>query len=244
MLETSHTSTYYVLPALNEEVAVGKVLADLRRVDRFGHIVVVDDASSDATIKAAESCGAYVLPMVNRLGPWGAMQAGMRYAAEKGCRRVITMDADGQHLPNQIGRLIDAMDETGANVVIGACGQRGSRLRKFAWNIMRLCSGISADDLTSGFRLYDRRALELLVAEEASYLEHQDMGVLARLLDNGMKVVEVDVKMDSRQSGTSRIFNSWLKVFWYMLQTLLLSVSKRQVQRVNLEKYKAARSHD
>lgn len=238
MLETSQAVTYYVLPAWNEEVAVGGVVSDLRKVDPAGHILVVDDASCDGTIKAAESSGALVLPMVHRLGPWGAMQAGMRYAVEKGCCRVITMDADGQHLPNQLARLTDAMDQTDANVVIGACNQRGSTLRQCAWAIMRLCSGISADDLTSGFRLYDRQAIELLVAEEASYLEHQDMGVLARLLNNGMKVVEVDVMMHSRVSGTSRIFSSWLKVAWYMLQTLLLGVSKRSVQRVNLEKCK------
>lgn len=244
MLETPQTATYYVLPAWNEEVAVGKVLAELRRVDPLGYIVVVDDASCDETIKTAESCGAYVLPMVCQLGPWGAMQAGMRYAAEKGCRRVITMDADGQHLPSQIPRLTDAMNQTDANVVIGACSQRGSFLRKCAWTIMKLCSGISAEDLTSGFRVYDRRAVDLLVGEEASYLEHQDMGVLARLLGNGMKVVEVDVEMQSRVSGTSRIFNSWPKVLWYMLQTLLLSVSKRRVERFNLEKYKAASAHD
>ena len=244
MSETPYTGTYYVLPAWNEEIALGKVLADLRTVDPLGHIIVVDDASCDETIKAAESGGAYVLPMVTQLGPWGAMQAGMRYAAEKGCWRVITMDSDGQHLPSQIARLTDAMNQTDANVVIGACSERGSFLRKFAWTIMKLFSGISAEDLTSGFRLYDRRAIELLVGEEASYLEHQDMGVLARLLGNGMKVVEVDVEMHPRVSGTSRIFNSWLKVLWYMLQTLLLSVSKRRVERVNLEKYKAASAHD
>ena len=115
MSETPYTGTYYVLPAWNEEIALGKVLADLRTVDPLGHIIVVDDASCDETIKAAESGGACVLPMVTQLGPWGAMQAGMRYAAEKGCWRVITMDSDGQHLPSQIARLTDAMDQTDAN---------------------------------------------------------------------------------------------------------------------------------
>ena len=141
------------------------VISGLKEVDPNGVVVVVDDASTDSTILRAASQGACVLPLADQLGAWGAMQAGLRYAAEKRCARVVTLDADGQHLPAEIPKLLSAMDQTGANVVIGACAFRGSRLRRFAWRMMRGVSGISAEDLTSGFRLYDRQAVDILVSE-------------------------------------------------------------------------------
>lgn len=237
-------ATFYILPALNEEASVAAVISGLKEVDPNGVVVVVDDASTDSTILRAASQGACVLPLVDQLGAWGAMQAGLRYAAEKGCERVVTLDADGQHPPAEVPKLLSAIDQTGANVVIGACGLRGSRLRRFAWRMMRGVSGISAEDLTSGFRLYDRQAVDILVSERASYLEQQDVGVLALLLRNNLKVVEVEVSMSPRAVGTSRIFSSWAKVCWYMLQTLLLSASKRGVQTVKLAKHQGAFIHD
>lgn len=229
-------TTFYILPALNEEGSVGAVISGLRELDPNGVVVVVDDASTDSTILRAASQGACVLPLVDQLGAWGAMQAGLRYAAEKGCERVVTLDADGQHLPAEVPKLLSTMEQSGANVVIGACGLRGSRLRRIAWRMMRDVSGIIAEDLTSGFRLYDRQAVDILVSERASYLEQQDVGVLALLLRNNFKVVEVEVSMSPRAVGTSRIFSSWTKVCWYMLQTLLLGASKRGVQTVKLAK--------
>jgi hypothetical protein len=116
-----------------------------------------------------------------------------------------------------------------ADVTIGACTRRGSALRKIAWSLMRKISGLRLDDLTSGFRVYDRRAIEKLSQWQATLLEYQDVGVLAMLQSSGIRIKDVDVAMLPRQHGISRIFHSWSSVIYYMAYTMLLGVTKRGI---------------
>lgn len=146
-------------------------------------------------------------------------------------QRVITLDADGQHPATMVSRLISAAKATGGNIVIGACPERGTVLRRIAWRLMRLCSGLTVEDLTSGFRLYDRAAMELVASDRATYLDHQDIGVLCLSLGHGLSIVDVEVEMVERASGPSRIFSSWAKVARYMVYTLVLGLSKQDLQR-------------
>ena len=82
-------------------------------------------------------------------------------------------------------------------------------------------------DLTSGFRVYDRRAIRRLAAWQATLLEYQDVGVLAMLKASGIRIKDVEVSMLPRQSGISRVFYSWTSVIYYMSYTLLLGFTKR-----------------
>ena len=118
-----------------------------------------------------------------------------------------------------------------ADVVIGSCPERGSTLRKLAWSLMRLTSGLKSRDLTSGYRALNQRAIELLSSPSASQLEFQDVGVLLMLEHAGLRVLEQDVTMPNRASGKSKIFRSWAVVAYYMAQTLLLGVVKRRLRR-------------
>ena len=121
--------------------------------------------------------------------------------------------------------------EGGADVAVGACTGRGSLLRRIAWVLMKRTSGLTLDDITSGFRLYRRAAVEVLAGESATLLEYQDVGVLIALQENGFTVVDVPVPMKPRRSGISRIFYSWRSVSYYMAATMLLSVTKRNYGR-------------
>ena len=87
---------------------------------------MVDDGSQDDTAAKAQSAGATVLRLPEQLGAWGATQTGMRYAVRKGFDIAVTMDADGQHDSDDIPKLIAPLLTGEANVVIGACPQRGS----------------------------------------------------------------------------------------------------------------------
>ena len=100
-------------------------------------------------------------------------------------------------------------------------------MRKIAWNLMKKVSGLRLEDLTSGFRVYDRRAIRRLAAWQATLLEYQDVGVLAMLQASGIRIKDVEVNMLPRRHGMSRIFYSWTSVFYYMSYTLLLSFTKR-----------------
>jgi glycosyltransferase involved in cell wall biosynthesis len=74
---------FYILPALNEDASVAMVISALRAVDAAGQVVVVDDNSNDSTALVAEAAGARILSLCDRLGSWGAIQAGIRYAAQE-----------------------------------------------------------------------------------------------------------------------------------------------------------------
>jgi glycosyltransferase involved in cell wall biosynthesis len=212
-----------VIPALNEAESIRDVVKRVRQV--FGaDVLVVDDGSRDDTARLAIEAGARVLRPILQQGAWGAMQTGIRYAVRHGYPAVVTMDADGQHEPAYLDRMLDAARE--ADVVIGACPERGSRPRRFAWGYFRFLTGFGIEDLTSGFRYYNAEACRLLGGEDATLLDYQDIGVLLMLRGAGLRVKEVSVDMNPRQYGASRIFYSWWSVARYMAETTLLCMAR------------------
>ncbi len=178
--------TVVVVPARNEEASLASVISAVR--DEAGiKVIVVDDASQDLTRAVGITAGAAVVPLVVQLGAWGATQAGLRFAWKLGAEYVVTMDADGQHDARHIPVLMKALETVGADVAIGSCLARGSRLRKIAWVLLKLISGLKLEDVTSGFRIYNRKALKQLVSREATMFEYQDIGVLVYLQSYGLK---------------------------------------------------------
>lgn len=215
-----------VLPVYNEAATLPSLFQDLRKYPGLD-ILVVDDASSDNSLGIALTSGVKALPLRVKLGAWGAMQTGLRYAKKHAYRHVITMDADGQHHSKEIYNLVAVLEQDPSiDVVIGACPERGSSLRRFAWKFFRSLTGIGIEDITSGFRLYNHKAIDILASKEATLLEYQDVGVLLMLKSAGMKIAEIRVSMTPRVSGKSRIYSSWLMVAYYMVITTILSLSK------------------
>ncbi|NOH84538.1 glycosyltransferase family 2 protein [Vibrio sp. 03-59-1] len=215
-----------VIPAFNEELSIRLVLNSLLEHTTID-IVVVDDASSDHTATIVkEDSNVILLSLASNLGAWKAMQTGIRYCYNNGYDKVITFDADGQHLPSSLPILSAEIAQTNHDVVIGSCTQRGSMARHIAWRLFRILSGIRVQDLTSGLRIYNRAAMAVLSTREASLLEYQDVGVLLMLKTFGLTFSEVQVEMNSRVGGISRIFYSWRAVAYYMVHTSLLCISK------------------
>ena len=214
-----------IIPARNEEATVGNIV---RRVLASSDcdVVVVDDASSDGTAAAARQAGAHVISLYIRLNAWGAMQTGLRYAVKKGYTTAVTLDSDGQHQPESIQYLLSPVKAGKADVVIGSYPARGSRSRKFAWTFFKRLTKLSFHDLTSGFRVYNRPVMEVLASNKATILDYQDLGVLLLLRRLRFRIVELPVFMEQRAAGKSKVFNSWLTVFRYMIQTIILCMSK------------------
>lgn len=216
-----------VIPARNEAATIGSVIAAIH-AHGFPDVLVVDDASGDGTASIAAALGATVLRAPLPQGAWGAIQTGIRYAIRNGYAGVVTMDADGQHEPVYLEELLHAGED--ADVVIGACPSRGSRLRRVAWAYFRLLTGFSFEDLTSGFRYYNAAACRLLADEEATLLDYQDIGVLLLLHKSDFRIREVAVAMNPREAGRSRIFDSWLTVARYMAETTLLCMARWKIR--------------
>ena len=191
-----------LIPARNEASSIAQVIEDVRTTIDW-EIFVVDDASTDDTRRIAERAGAKVLPLAARLGAWGATQAGLRHVLRRNYALALTMD-----------------------VSIGACTERGSFSRRLAWRFFRLLTGLSIEDLTSGFRVYNGRAIALLSSREATLLDYQDIGVLTLLRTNGLCIQEVPVRMRPRTAGHSRVFNTWRAVIYYLLYTSVFCISK------------------
>lgn len=213
-----------VIPARNEAVTIGAVVRMVRQAGPFT-ILVVNDCSTDRTAALATEAGAVMLSPVLPLGAWGAIQTGLRYAEKRGFDCVVTLDADGQHESRFVSDLLEKIRSGEADVVIGAYPERGSPARRLAWAFFRKLTGFEFADLTSGFRAYNRRAIELLSEEEATLLDYQDVGVLLLLRNAGLRVCEVPVSMQLRAYGISRVFSSWWVVFRYLLQTGVLCLA-------------------
>jgi len=218
-----------VIPARNEAATVADIV---RRTLATGQcdVLVVDDASHDATAKLAREAGATVITVPFNLGAWGATQTGMRYAQRNRYTTVVTLDADGQHHPEELPALLTTLRRSGANVVIGTYAQRMSSARRLAGRYFRLLTRLNVMDFTSGLRAYDRRAVRALASREASLLDYQDMGVLMLLSKKGLVLHEAPTVMSPRRAGASRVFASWLLVARYMLHTTVLCVAQLGVR--------------
>lgn len=226
----SKPATIILIPAFNEADIIAEVISEIRAACDFP-VIVIDDASTDATIKEAERAGAEVIPLPVQLGAWGATQTGLRYALRQGYDYAVTMDADGQHEAHSLKSLVRPVLADNADVAIGSCTRRGSALRKIAWILMKRTSGLKLEDVTSGFRVYNRSAIRQLAGWRATLLDYQEIGVLLLLQSKGLRIIDVEVSMLPRKNGKSRVFHSWLMVIYYMCHTLMLGLSKRNASK-------------
>lgn len=217
-----------VIPAKNEQASIRDVILSVREVPDID-VLVVNDSSDDNTAKILQELEVKTLHHLESRGAWIATQTGLLWSFDHDYQYVVTMDADGQHLACEIPKLLEAIiAEPAIDVYVGSCKSRVSFLKKTLWKLFRTITGIKIHDITSGFRVYNRNALALLVTKNASLLEYQDVGVLLLLQSSGMTISEVSVTMNKRLDGKSRIFSSISRILYYVLSTLLISLSKKK----------------
>lgn len=219
-----------IVPAFNEEQALGGLLAEIRDLPELGatiETVVVDDGSSDRTSDVARAGGARVLELCGNLGIGGAVQSGLRLAARECFDFAVQIDGDGQHPPAELGRLLAAA--AGNDLVVGTRYRdkdnfRSTFLRRLGsgWLklVLRVVARVKISDPTSGFRLYGPRALALFdETYPYDYPEPESLAVASR---NGLVLAETSVTMRERQGGTSSI--AGLSTIYYMLKVTLAIV--------------------
>jgi glycosyltransferase involved in cell wall biosynthesis len=231
-----------IIPAFNESGAIERTVSEVRGAVLEGFSVdalVVDDGSSDDTAARAKAAGARVVRLPFNLGIGAAVQTGYRYASEHGYDIAVQVDGDGQHDTLYLKDVVRPVAEGLADMSIGSRflagkeGFRSSVIRRFGINffsfLIRLLTGLTIKDTTSGFRACGRR----LIGVFAFYYPHDypepEAIVVARRL--GCSVIEVPVVMRSRSSGASSI--AFLKPVYYMLKVsgaiLLHTLKDRKV---------------
>jgi glycosyltransferase involved in cell wall biosynthesis len=211
--------TLIVIPIFDEWPHVVAVLESLK--SRFPNILVIEDGASGRALKDyANSNQIEYISVLFNLGAWSAIQIGFRYALLKGYQNVVTFDGDGQHLPEEIEKLI-AQLRMGYDIIIGSCLERGGFLRKACRSVLRRLSGLEIYDITSGFRAYSRSAFQRLAQVDQANLEYQDLGVLLLAQRWGLKCSEIDIRMGERLAGRSKIFPGMRFMLQYLLTTLV-----------------------
>jgi hypothetical protein len=222
----SRSDTLIIIPAFNEAANIGNVIHELQEVGHRLDILVINDGSRDQT-GALAAAVARVIDLPANLGIGGAVQTGFKYAAKNGYRIAIQFDGDGQHIAAEIPKLLENLEESGAAMVIGSRflqphdGFRSTFTRRIGIRIFELVNslliGQRITDNTSGFRAYNRQAIEFLALNyPADYPEPEAVILLGR---NGFRIVEVFTMMRERQGGDSSI--AGLTGIYYMAKVLL-----------------------
>ena len=215
-----------IIPAYNEEGSVGKVIEEVKTHFPQAAVLVINDGSTDHTSEKADTCGATVLDLPFNLGIGGAMQSGYKYAYENGYDIAIQVDADGQHDPKEIQKLLRTLEGDKADVVIGSRFMRDS---SYKGSIMRrigiaIFSGVISTivrqritDPTSGFRASNRKAIQLFASDYPQ--DYPEPEVVILLHQCQLKMEEVSVGMSERYSGESSITK--IRSIYYMVKVLL-----------------------
>lgn len=220
------SSLLIIVPAYNEEGAIGGVVEGVRRAVPGVPVLVIDDCSLDGTVACARAAGARVLALPHHLGLGGCVQAGYRLAYELGYDYVIRVDGDGQHDPADIPRLFETLRESGCEMVIGSRfveenGSRASLVRtlgiRFFRLVLRPILGKPVRDPTSGFVGVNRSALQ--VFSRSFPLEYPEIEALVVLQRKAFRFVEMPCKMRPRTAGRSSI--TALRSIYYILHVLL-----------------------
>ena len=164
-----HSDFLIIIPCYNEVQNIKGVIADLRSaIGRRADIVVIDDCSTDETFKLLPALDVITITLPFNLGYSGALQTGYKYAFTHGYEQVLQFDADGQHLASEIQTLLNAHKQYNADIIIGSRFAESGRshdsfLKKIATGLfcklIKIITGETIHDPTSGFQLLNRRAL-------------------------------------------------------------------------------------
>ena len=222
-----------IVPTYNERENLESVAARVREAVPGADLLIVDDNSPDGTGELADKLAAadsrvHVLHRAGKAGLGAAYIAGFRWALDRGYGALIEMDADGSHQPEDLPRLIGALD--GADLVIGSRWVPGGKIVNWPWSrqfisrggniYVRIALGISIRDATGGFRAYRAdtlRQIDLGQVVSQGYCFQIDLTL--RTLRAGLKITEIPITFIERAHGHSKMSNAIVReALWRVTQ--------------------------
>lgn len=193
------------IPAYQAEASVADVVRRTRAL--FEHVLVVDDGSDDATGPAAAASGARVLRHPRNLGKGRALRTAFSDLFARGFAAVVTLDADGQHVPEEIPRLLEVLG-TGADLVIGSRDHLFARMHparrasnRWSSRAISCFAGRPFADVQSGFRVYTRGLVDRTGFPEPRF--EAESAVVVRAARLGLRVVCVPVELGFADGRTT-----------------------------------------
>ena len=227
---TFYTDVIAVIPAYNAEKTIGNVVRKTLR--KVGRCIVINDGSDDGTGNAAVDAGAELIVHVSNRGKGAAVRTALNCLRKISYKYVVLLDADGQHEPGEIARLVQAAQRRRAQLV---CGNRMSKpegmplIRRITNRVMskivsKLCR-LSLSDTQCGYRLLSRRAVESLRLTKSNF--EVDTEILYQVSRKGFKVTEVTISSIYTEELSSHIhpFSDTFR-FLRLVFGLLISRSK------------------
>jgi len=207
-----------VIPAYNEAKVIGAVIAGLKNTfenQSFDYeIVVVDDGSRDATAIVAEKAGATTIKHILNTGSGGATATGLSYAQQHGFHIAATLDADGQHDPDDVLAGINLLSKTNADLLIGSrlIASEGMSKVKILGNkglslVTNVLFGVNVTDSQSGLRIFSRQALDTLRWKTSGYEFCSEM--LWRAKQLGLTLNEYPIKAIYTDYSKTKGQNNW-----------------------------------
>ena len=212
------SSIWVVIPAYNEAKILGSVLRELLDCNSSYNVVVVDDGSSDETATVAGKLPVHVLVHPVNLGQGAALATGIEYALKEGAEVVVTFDADGQMSPQDIGRLVNELQEGGVDVALGSRFLTSAPIEmprikriglKLATVLTKLTTGLKVTDTHNGIRAFKAEALRKITITQNRMAHASEM--LSELARNKLVYREVPVTIRYTQYSKAKgqsIFNS------------------------------------
>ena len=216
-----------LIPSLNAERTLPRVLEEACK--QIASVVVIDDGSSDRTSEVARDAGAIVLRHDVNRGKGGALKTGFAWALERGCEGVITLDADGQHLPGEIPKFVRERESSGADLIIGGrshlFGQMLPRRRNAnrfsAWCISK-CAGVHVPDSQSGFRFYSAELLRAFQLHTDGF--DMESEVIVRAGRRGFRIVTIPIELgfvDGLSTSHYKPLMDTLRIAWTVTRARL-----------------------
>ena len=223
-----------VIPALNAAAMIEPVVR--ASLEQTPNVLVIDDGSSDATGAVAAQAGAIVLRHDVNRGKGAALRTGFKWAIENGYDAVITLDADGQHLPHEIPKFIHARNETGADLIIGGrahhfgemLARRRNANRVSAWTIS-IASGRRITDSQSGYRFYSARVMREIPLRATGF--DMESEVIVRAGRRRLPIVTIPIDLgfvNGVATSHYRPVKDTLRIAWRVWWTFLQEMISRR----------------
>jgi len=216
--------TLVLIPALNAEPTIGAVIRDCKAVN--ADVLVVDDGSADRTADVVREAGANVVSHAVNRGKGAALKTGFAYAIEHGFDAVVTLDADGQHLPREIPKFIAARAETGADLIIGGRAHLFGEMlprRRFANRFSARCIAYAAKtnvtDSQSGFRLYSANLLRAIRLRSDGF--DMESEVIVQAGCRGFKVITIPIDLgfvDGQSTSHYKPLGDTMRIAWTVIR--------------------------
>lgn len=239
-----------IIPAYNEEKNIGKVVQELRKEISYADILVVNDSSTDNTVKVLENLNVNYLSLPFNLGYSGALQCGFKYAAENQYKHVIQFDGDGQHLASEAKKLYEIAIKNDYDIVLGSRFKNNSDYKntffrklgtRFFQIIIRAIGKMEISDPTTGLQVLKRNVFERY-SKINGFPEYPDANLIIEMMFENCKIEEVQVKMLQREFGVSmhsgviKPFKYMIKVIYSILIIILKNFSVKRYYRSGDEK--------